>query len=129
MLVDSTVLIDFLRGEEKALKVINSEFKPLYTTEINVFELITGVYARKENIKEHLIRLFSMLSGITILSLDRKASLKAGEIAGNLRKEGKMIEGTDSLIAGIALVNGVNEIITANKKHFERIKELKIIDY
>ena len=130
MLADTTLLIDFLRGKEKAIQIISKlDKKPIYTTEINVFELITGVYISKQETKRHLEKLFALISRINILPLDRKSSIKAGEIAGTLIKEGKRIEATDCLIAGIALANGINQIITANKSHYERIKGIKIISY
>ncbi len=129
-LLDTTLLIDFLRGKEEAIEVIlSAESLSLATTEINVFELVTGAYLGKREVKEHLERMFAMLSRLTVLPLDRKASLRAGEIAGTLAKEGKMVEEMDGLIAGIALANGITEIITANKSHFERIKGLKVITY
>lgn len=40
-----------------------------------------------------------------------------------------MIDHTDSLIAGIALSNGIKEIVTQNKTHFEQFSELKIHSY
>ena len=70
-----------------------------------------------------------MISRLRVLQLDRKAALKGGQILGSLIKEGKKIEETDCLIAGIAITNGINKIITANKTHYERIKEIKVIDY
>lgn len=35
----------------------------------------------------------------------------------------------DTLIAAIALSNGITTIITRNKKHFEQIKELNVVTY
>jgi tRNA(fMet)-specific endonuclease VapC len=129
ILVDSTVLIDFLRGKQKAIHAIQKEEVVLYTTEINVFELVTGAHAGKKNQKEHLERIFGMLSRMIILPLDRKATMKAGEIAGVLLRKGKRIEGNDCLIAGIALSNGITEILTKNTKHYERIDQLKVVCY
>ncbi len=130
MLLDTTFLIDFLRGKKNAINLISHiEKKPLYTTEINVFELITGAYISKQEIKKHLEKIYALLSRINVLSLDRKSSIKAGEIAGKLIKEGKKIHETDCLIAGIALANGITNIVTENKSHYERIKGVKIISY
>ena len=45
ILLDTTFLIDFLRGKKNAIDFIKkAEGDTFYTTEINVFELITGVY-------------------------------------------------------------------------------------
>ncbi|MEK6921300.1 MAG: type II toxin-antitoxin system VapC family toxin [Nanoarchaeota archaeon] len=61
--------------------------------------------------------------------VERRATLRAGEIAGTLIKQGQQIEGTDALIAAIALTNGISEIITANKDHYERIPGIKVVGY
>ncbi len=130
MLADTTFLIDFLRGEERARNRMEKlDFHCIFTTEINVFELATGAHLTKENASLHLQKLSILFTKMTVLSLDRKSSLKAGEIAGKLLKEGKTIPETDCLIAGIALANGIKEIITADSAHFSRIPEVKVISY
>lgn len=130
MLLDSTFLIDLLHEEDGAVAfALAHQGVPFFTTEINVFELVSGVYATKINMQKHLEQLFALLSGLTILPLDRKATLQAGKIAGGLIRDGQRIEDADCLIAGIALSNGINEVVTRNKEHFERIKEIKVIFY
>jgi tRNA(fMet)-specific endonuclease VapC len=130
MFVDSTLLVDFLRGKPNAvMKIEQMEPRSLFTSEVNVYELVEGVFLQRENVQFHLEKLFAMLKKLIVLPLDRKAAIKAGEIAGNLSKSGERIGEADSLIAGIALSNGITEIVTENKKHFDRIKELKIISY
>lgn len=130
MLADTTLLIDFLRGKKEAIDII-AKANPLMlsTTEINVFELITGLHMSGKNIQPQLEKIMAMISRISVLPLDRKASLKSGEIAGKLAKAGKKLDETDCLIAGIALANGIKNIITENKAHFERISELNVITY
>jgi tRNA(fMet)-specific endonuclease VapC len=130
MLLDTSILIAILRNKTEAIEfVLKFKEEQFFTTEINIFELITGIYASSKNKYKHLKEIKEILSKIIILPLDRKASFKAGEIAGDLIKQGKIIEGTDSLIAGIALSNNINEIITINKKHFEKITDLKVYSY
>ena len=130
MFLDSTILIDFLRGEENSVKFINnSKDKSFFTSEINIFELITGVYLQKTNKKEHLDKITTLISKVNVLPLEREGSIKAGEIAGNLMREGKKIEETDCLIAGIALSNRLTKIVTRNKEHFNRIQDIKVITY
>ena len=131
MLADSTLLMDFLRGRKEAVEKITEVEKTsqLFTTEINVFEMIVGVYAGKEDVQTHLTDIFSLLTKLIVLPLDRRASLLAGKIAGSLIKKGQKIEASDSLIAAIAISNGVTHIITRNKKHFERISEIEVIEY
>lgn len=131
MLADTTLLIDFLRGKESAVRMVEEIEKSgtLFTTEINVFELMIGIYAGSENVEVHTQKMLGILSKLVVLSLDRLATIQAAKIAGDLIKKGQKIEGTDSLIAGIALSNGINEIVTRNKSHFDRISEIKVITY
>lgn len=130
MLLDTTFLIDFLRAKKEAIEFLESH-QPiaLFTTEINVFELFTGAYLFDKNVDDHTQKITSLLSKLNVLPLDRKASIKAGEIAAKLIKEGKKIEETDCLIAAIAIINGINKIVTANKSHYERIKGIEVISY
>ena len=105
------------------------EFKDLCTTEINVYELVVGTELKNEKKSEELQKILSMLSRIKVFPIDRKSSIKAGSISGNLRKKGNIIGDNDCLVAGTALANGVTTIVTRNKKHFERITEIKVMSY
>ena len=128
MILDSTVLIDFLRGKQNAVDVL-SLTNTFYTTEINVYELTTGIFLVRNNSKLHLDKLNAVLARLIVLPLDRKAAIKAGEITADLIKKGLTIEESDCLIAGIALSNNIQKIITANKDHFSRISEMQVISY
>jgi tRNA(fMet)-specific endonuclease VapC len=130
MLLDSTFLIDFLRNKKNAVEFMaKKENLPLYTTEITVFELFRGAFKGTVETKSHLEKIYSLLSKITILPFNRSSSLKAGMISGSLDKTGEKIGEVDCLIAGIALANGIDLIVTENKNHFLKIKELKVISY
>lgn len=130
MFADTTLLVDFLRGKPTALKIVQeAEAKSLVTSEINVYELIEGVYERGINIDEHLGKVLLLLSRLTVFPFDRRAAIKAGIISSNLSKTGKKIGEVDCLIAAVALANGITEIATQNKEHFDKIKELKVFTY
>jgi len=101
----------------------------LFTTEINVFELITGTYLLETKVKENLEKLNAFLSKLVILEVNRNAAVESGKIAAALIKEGNKIEAIDCLIAGTAIANGIKTIVTRNKAHFERINQIKVISY
>ncbi len=127
--VDTTFLIDFLRGKKEAIAVLEREqATPLYTSEINVFEVVTGIYV-VSNQKKDFEKLWALFSSIVVLPLDRRGACKAGEIAASLIKSGQKIEDTDCLIAGIMLSNAMNKIITRNKEHYERISGITVVTY
>ena len=130
VLLDSTWIIDFLRGNQEAIEIIkNKTREELYTTEINVFEIIAGMYKLKKMSQLHKEKAKELIRNINVLQLDRKGSIEAGKIAGTLISKGQQIEATDCLIAGIGITNGINKIVTRNIKHFERINGIRIIKY
>jgi predicted nucleic acid-binding protein len=56
------------------------------------------------------------------LDLDNETILEYSEIYNKLKKEGKLIDHADLLIASSAIVNNLI-LITNNLKHFERLKK------
>ncbi|PIN80149.1 hypothetical protein COV11_04500 [Candidatus Woesearchaeota archaeon CG10_big_fil_rev_8_21_14_0_10_30_7] len=130
MLLDTTILIDFLRNKKNAVSFFEkNKNKLLFTTEINIFELVTGVYADGKSVDVHLQKIFLLAENLAILHLNRNGTLKAGQIAGTLISKGERIEDIDCLTAGIAISNGVSTIVTENKKHYEKIPGIKVITY
>ncbi len=130
MLAETTFLIDLLKAKKEAIDFLEKNTIPLlYTTEICVFELMVGAYALRDKPEQEVQKINALLSRIVVLQVDRRAIIKAGEIAGTLLKQGKQIEDTDCLIAGIALSNGINQMITRNKEHYQRIPGITILEY
>lgn len=126
--VDTTFIIDLLRNTREAvMKSIELDNETIvFTTEANVYEVVSGIQQNKE---KALHDIEVLLSRLTVLPLDHKAAIKSGQISGTLLRSGKMIDDIDCLTAGIILTNGCNTIVTRNKKHFERIAELKVETY
>ena len=129
ILADTTLLIDFLRDKPSAVMAVQKYQARLFTTEINIFELIVGVYLSTVPTQRYLEKIRYLESQLVVLPLTRAATLEAGKIAGMLIKNGKKIEGTDSLIAGISMVNGIRDIITLNSGHFGRIPGINVVPY
>jgi len=70
-----------------------------------------------------------LISGMEVFSLTFKEAEKAAELYDKLESKGQLIDDNDILIIGIMLSNGINQIITKNIKHFEKIEEIKVINY
>lgn len=125
--LDTDVIIHFLRKNKEAVelmeKIIATKEK-ISTTSINEFELWKGVYRLYGKKRENSLRQF--LSQVHRFGFDDKASKKAALVFENLRKKGDIIDALDIMIASIAIVNN-ESILTLNKKHFERIKGLRVI--
>ncbi|MBI4162185.1 MAG: type II toxin-antitoxin system VapC family toxin [Candidatus Aenigmarchaeota archaeon] len=129
--IDTTFLIDVLRNDNAAvLKSLELDKETIvFTTESCVYELVSGICRQKTN-KERLMHdMETILNKMTVLPLDHKAAVKAGEISANLTEKGRIIDDIDCLTAGILLTNGCNNIVTRNVRHFERIDNLKVENY
>lgn len=128
VIIDSDILIDFMRGNKSSIQLIDSlsENHELYTTDINLFELYYGAY-RSNNIEKNIALIKGFSNSITILNTNPESMEISGRISANLNKSGNMVDIKDVLIAGICLINNCL-MATNNKKDFERLG-VKIISY
>ena len=130
MIADTTFLIDLLRNNETAVKLLKAMAAPPKTTIINQYEVYAGL-ARlpgldlEKKIKD--TRLF--FSRFRVLPLHEDAMLESAKICGRLIQKGEDIGDNDCLIAGIALSHGISSIITRNAAHFKRINGIKAVSY
>ena len=90
----------------------------VYITTINIFEL----FLRLTNLDE----IYNFLDKVNVLSFDKKSSVLASEIYKNLKANGNLIDYRDIFIASAAIANNCI-LATLNTKHFERIKDLKLL--
>lgn len=132
ILLDTSFLIDLLRQRRnainKAVELVNRD--KLATTYINIYELLIGAYSKKDaNYGEKLKTIENLTEKIDILALEKNSTIKSAEIGGELMLKGQIIGDTDNMIAGIALANGINIVVTRDKEHFERIKGIKVESY
>jgi predicted nucleic acid-binding protein len=127
--IDTSALIDLFRGEENIVKLLESIDDNLFTTYINYFEIITGIDIKDGKYNEEFEYFKNLFNDLTLLNLNKKSCEISSLITWELKSKGAIIGKMDIMIAGIFLANGVNKIITRNKKHFENIKGLKVISY
>lgn len=123
ILADTDVLIDYLMGTQPmASQVLEySESETLQTSAITCFELLSGAKEGKRGDKvRHLV------ATIPVLPLDREAATRAAAVRQQLTRSGFSIGMADSLIAGIALANGL-PLLTRNRKHFEHVEGLRVL--
>lgn len=125
--LDTDFLIDVLRNKKEAvlwLKEVENNYE-VSTTMINIFELYSGAYKVK-NSTEKIKSMKKLVENLDVLGLTFNCAENAGKIRAELEVNGKALESRDILIAAIALINNCS-LKTNNKKHFSRIKGLKII--
>jgi len=123
--IDSDCIIDFLKGNEKVIKTIEKYKNEICTTEINAFEIFFGAYRKFS--KEEINEASRFFNSIDVLSFDKPCGKISAEILSSLLKQGKEIEQNDCFIASIMIKNHVKKIITRNKKHFSKIKDIEVI--
>lgn len=116
ILIDTDVVIDFLRGHNNRVKDIfqqieNKEIKA-YISLISVIELYSG---EDTQIKEKLEVLEQVLAFLKILELD----LNVAKIAGSLKRRYKLGL-ADSIIAATSIAYQI-KLLTFNTKHFGKI--------
>ena len=128
ILLDSTVLIDLLRANADAQNRIfqlRNEGAIFSTSTLNLYEVWCGLTNAKKTHGNPAAALAAIRSELDVLAFDEEAARHAAEISGQLRSLGKPIDGLDYLIAGTIVSNGIDAVLTRNKKHFENIKGIK----
>lgn len=130
MIQDSSFVIDLLRGDDDAyrlLDLIEKEGRPQKVSSVTVLELYEGV-ARSETPEEKRTEIIEVLETKHVVDADRVVMRKAGKLSGRLITEGRRIEREDCIVAATALLND-EPVVTGNVDHFERIPELDVRGY
>ena len=123
ILLDSSILIDLFR---KRNKLNTFFFQLLAENDDFAISSITHYEIGVGNKKSHWSYWEDLYSTLIILPFDRSCSETASEIFLDLRKRNKVIDFADLLIGSTALAHSI-PLATLNKKHFERISDLKLI--
>ena len=99
----------------------------IYLTAPTIYELFLGIALSRASDSEKR-RVEEVLREQVVLPLDEEAARAAGELQGELMREGVPIDPLDALIAGIAVVRG-ERVATRNVKHFSRVRGVEIVGY
>lgn len=132
--IDTTLLVDILRKEDDAISWLNDlEEQALYTSEINSFELYTGLFRISNKSKAKRRRrtneLEQLLSRMEVLSFDRNAAIESAKLLAILMSRGEPIGVRDAMIAGTALSKGIARLATRNIREFQRVPGLNAESY
>jgi len=134
IILDTSACVDYLNGDKEIKNSISKQEDLIHITAITVYEINIGLERtkRKLSIKRYneLYKIWTeFISSMEIFPLGYKEAEISAEIYDNLESQGQRIDDNDILIAGIMLSNGIKKIITKNVNHFERIKDIEIIQY
>jgi predicted nucleic acid-binding protein len=123
MMLDSSFLIDLLRGDERAVETAKSlDDEPVSISSIVRFEVFQGLSV---NHRKRLERDFASLATI---AFDADQADIAASIADRLYRKGEPIDPQDAMIAAAAIATG-KTLLTRNEKHFSRIPQLRTETY
>lgn len=119
LVIDTDVLIDYLRDQPQAVAFLEGAEQPLAASVITVAELYVGVRDGEER-----KRLDAFAGAFELIPLDRKAAV----VAGLWRRQYGRSHGTglaDALIAAsVEAVGGT--LVTLNQRHFPMLPNLLV---
>lgn len=113
-LLDSTVVIDFLRGKKETITLIKklfSEGSSLSCCPINIIEVYTGMREKERQSTEEF------LNSLEYYDLTKEIAKQAGEYRRSYRKKGITLSLPDVVIAAIAIANNLL-LLTDNREHY-----------
>ena len=119
-LLDTTVIIDFLRGKESIvslLKGLADEGSSLGCCPINIAEVYSGMREEREVTEE-------FLDCLEFYPITREVAKMAGEIRRRYLRRGVTIPLPDAMIAAVAIANDLI-LLTSDKRHYP-MPELKV---
>jgi len=128
IVLDTSFLIDYFKGVEETKRLVESNDDVAITT-ITYHEIKTGLKRKKVKKEELFFRRF--FSRVPILDFDTRAAEESSSIAAKLLAVGREINVLDIMIAGIAVANGAEKIITADEDflEIEKVSDLEVVLY
>ncbi|CAA7601500.1 tRNA(fMet)-specific endonuclease VapC [vapC] [Acididesulfobacillus acetoxydans] len=122
-LLDTTLLIDFLRGREEAVAMLNGlvEEGPLACCPVTVAELFSGAGP------DELHRIEELFDALVYHPIDYRTARRAGLYRRDYQRKGITLSISDTLIAAVAVENSLT-FLTKNVRHFP-MPELAVIEY
>lgn len=122
--LDTSICVDVLRtnGPERSFALFESFSNEKNTgiiSVITVAELSAG--AALSPLRDAQKKTDELLAYLRIVELDEAVAIMGGKMYATLSKSGRKIEFNDCLIAATARSLGMNEIVTRNCEHFNRV--------
>jgi tRNA(fMet)-specific endonuclease VapC len=124
-LIDTDWVIDHFNGILKATGRLR-ELQPrgLAVSIISVAELWEGVHFSRDPAQSQA-QLQRFLEGLIVLGFDEATCNRFCQFRGELRIPSQTVGDFDLLIAATALVHDLT-LLTNNRRHFERIRDLRV---
>lgn len=127
--LDTNIVTYLLKGIYDIDKKLKDELKSgnnIIMNPITYYEICRGLLAVKSQNKLQTFKEICELFGVVEISKDVMDI--AADIYVELRQKGEIVEDADIIIAAISICKGYT-LVTNNKKHFNRIKDLKTANW
>lgn len=126
-MLDTDTVSYALRGQGRvAATILEHRPSELCISAITLSELRFGATRRKSAKLNHLIDAF--VDNVAVIPFDEECADHFGAIATALADRGSPIGEFDALIAAHAVALRLT-LVTNNAKHFNRVAELKVVDW
>lgn len=124
-LLDTDWIINLLAGKEDAEeKIQRLDPEDIGISLVTVAEIYESAY-NFANPEAHIQIFRSFLKNFQLVNLSLPIIEKFAEVRAHLRRKGQMISDIDIFLAATALHHDL-VVLTYNKKHFERIPDLRV---
>jgi len=126
LILDTTFLVDLLRGQKAALIVaqeLEESKTEAYTTAINCYELLLGA-----NRLRRVAETEALLADLRVLALTEKAAGEAANLQHSPASEGRTLDHRDALMLGTALAHDIKNIVS-NDEDLKREPEVVVRSY
>ena len=125
VLLDTDILSEIGKAKDAAVianaKTYRRSFGHYTLSTISVMEVVSGF--QRTQATGRLNAFLATLPHMEILPFEQSAAELAGRIAGDLERIGQPIGVPDTMIAAIAIDNGL-ELVTGNTSDYQRIQQL-----
>jgi len=124
IMLDASVLIDHFRARNKESTFYTKIIKEYDMLSISVIAKLEVLYGTRPELVGYWNAVFATMTAIPFTN---DMVVKSHEIILDLKRKNLLIDMEDIMIAATALVRTL-PLVTLNRKHFERIDGLKLID-
>jgi predicted nucleic acid-binding protein len=118
ILIDTDIVIDFLRGDRQAVAYFKSSSDKICFSAITVAEIYSGIKGKRE--ESEVERLFAIFP---VFAVTKDIACEAGKFVNQYRPS-HSVEIPDAIIAATCLLCD-SELRTLNIKHYPMLKDLK----
>jgi tRNA(fMet)-specific endonuclease VapC len=124
-LLDTDILSEIGKAKDATVaanaRTYRRSFGHFTFSTVSVMEVVNGFQSTQATAR--LNAFLATLPHMEILLFDQAAAELAGRIAGNLKRIGQPIGITDTMIAAIAIENGL-DLVTGNTSDYQRVQQL-----